>query len=63
MDKQCSEAEGARLLKTMRRICDATGCVEVEHATLAYEEALQDVAVKEKACCTTYAHNGIGISN
>lgn len=42
MDRQCNEAEGARLLETMRRICDATGCVEVEQATLAYEEALQE---------------------
>ena len=42
MDKNCNEAEGARLLETMRRICDATGCEEVEHATLAYEEALRD---------------------
>ncbi len=41
MDKQCGEAEGAQLLETMRKICDATGCEEVEHATLAYEEALQ----------------------
>lgn len=41
MDKQCNEAEGAHLLETMRQICTATGCEEVEHATLAYEEALQ----------------------
>ncbi|MBQ8697736.1 MAG: hypothetical protein IJ521_01880 [Schwartzia sp.] len=42
MDGNCNEAEGARLLETMRTICNATGCVEVEHATLAYEEALQE---------------------
>lgn len=40
MNKNCNEAEGVRLLETMRRICAATGCEEVEHATLAYEEAL-----------------------
>lgn len=43
MERQCNEAEGARLLETMRKICHATGCEEVEHATLAYEESLQDV--------------------
>lgn len=48
MDRQCNEAEGARLLETMRRICDATGCVEVEQATLAYEEALQKTTVLER---------------
>lgn len=42
MDKQCGEAEGARLLVAMRKICDATGCKDVEMATLAYEEALQE---------------------
>ena len=42
MEKLCNKAEGARLLETMRRICDATGCKEVEHATLAYEEALRE---------------------
>lgn len=45
MDNNCNEAEGARLLETMRKICDATGCMEVEHATLAYEEALQATSV------------------
>ena len=48
MDGNCNEAEGARLLETMRKICDATGCVEVEHATLAYEEALQEKNVLER---------------
>lgn len=47
MDKQCNEAEGAQLLETMRRICVATGCEEVEHATLAYEAVLQETAVQE----------------
>ncbi len=41
MDKSCNEAEGVRLLETMRRICSETGCEDIEHATLAYEEALQ----------------------
>ena len=45
MDGNCNEVEGARLLEAMRRICDATGCEEVEHATLAYEEMLQERAV------------------
>lgn len=45
MDKNCNEVEGARLLETMRRICDATGCEEVEHATLAYEEKLQEMKI------------------
>ena len=45
VDNNCNEAEGARLLETMRKICDATGCMEVEHATLAYEEALQATSV------------------
>lgn len=45
MDKNCNEAEGARLLEAMRKICNATGCEEVEHATLAYEESLQETAV------------------
>ncbi len=48
VDKQCNEAEGARLLATMRKICDATGCKEVEHATLAYEEGLQEATVGAK---------------
>ena len=42
MDKPCNKAEGAQLLETMRKICDATGCKEVEHATLAYEETLRE---------------------
>ena len=50
MDKSCNKAEGERLLETMRRICDATGCKEVEHATLAYEEALQDTATEAAKC-------------
>ncbi len=45
METNCNEAEGARLLETMRRVCDATGCKEVEQATLAYEEELQETAV------------------
>ncbi len=45
MNKQCNKAEGARLIEAMRKICDATGCEEVEHATLAYEEALQEAAI------------------
>lgn len=45
MDRQCNEAEGARLLETMRKICDATGCKEVEQATLAYEEGLREAAM------------------
>ncbi len=44
MDSNCNETEGARLLKTMRQICAATGCEEVEHATLAYEKTLQKTA-------------------
>ena len=48
MYKPCNKAEGAQLLETMRRICDATGCKEVEHATLAYEEALQEKNVLER---------------
>ena len=48
MERQCNEAEGARLLETMRKICHATGCEEVEHATLAYEEALQTTAVQSE---------------
>lgn len=47
MDRQCNEAEGARLLETMRKICNATGCVEVEHATLAYEKALHEEKLRE----------------
>ncbi len=42
MEMNCNEAEGARLLETMRRICDKTGCKDVEYATLSYEEALQE---------------------
>lgn len=42
MDKSCDKAEGARLLETMRKICNATGCEEVEYATLAYEAVLQE---------------------
>ena len=42
MDKLCNKAEGAQLLETMRKICDATGCKDIEHATLAYEETLQE---------------------
>lgn len=45
MDKDCNKAEGARLLETMRKICNATGCEDVEHATLAYEESLQEADV------------------
>ena len=48
MDRQCNEAEGARLLETMRKICDTTGCQEVEHATLAYEKTLQETAIRTK---------------
>lgn len=47
MDSQCKKAEGARLLETMRKICNATGCEEVEHATLAYEVALQEEKLRE----------------
>ena len=47
MERQCNEAEGARLLETMRKICHATGCEEVEHATLAYEVALQEEKLRE----------------
>lgn len=46
MDKSCNKAEGERLLETMRKICKATGCEEVEHATLAYEKALQEASVR-----------------
>ena len=53
MDRQCNEAEGARLLETMRKICDTTGCQEVEYATLAYEEALQEKNVLERNEPTT----------
>lgn len=45
MEKQCNETEGVRLLETMRRICAATGCEEVEHATLAYETELQEASM------------------
>ncbi len=45
VDGNCNEAEGARLLETMRKICDATGCEDVEYATLAYEEALRTEVV------------------
>ena len=48
MDKLCDKAEGARLLETMRRICNETGCIEVERATLAYEEALQEEGMRRK---------------
>lgn len=48
MDGNCNEAEGARLLETMRKICNATGCVEVEHATLAYEVSLQEKSLQKK---------------
>lgn len=48
MERQCNEAEGARLLETMRKICHATGCEEVEHATLAYEETLQAAAAQSE---------------
>lgn len=46
MERQCNEAEGARLLETMRRICDKTGCKDVEHAILAYEESLQETTMQ-----------------
>ena len=49
MKMNCNEAEGARLLETMRKICDATGCKEVEHATLAYEEALQEETMQAES--------------
>lgn len=45
MDKKCNAAEGARLLETMRRICNETGCKEIEYATLTYEEALQEATL------------------
>ena len=48
MDKACNKAEGARLLETMRRICDATGCKDIEHATLSYEETLQEMPILER---------------
>lgn len=51
MDEQCNEAEGARLLENMRRICAATGCEEVEHATLAYEEVLQEADLQIRNQC------------
>ena len=53
MDGNCNKAEGARLLETMRKICNATGCVEVEHATLAYEKALQEKNILEQNEQTT----------
>ena len=49
MDGNCNKAEGARLLETMRRICDVTGCEAVEHATLAYEEALQEETLRTES--------------
>lgn len=48
MKKDCDKAEGARLLENMRKICDVTGCKEVEHATLAYEEVLQETEVRKE---------------
>lgn len=48
VDGNCNKAEGARLLETMRKICNATGCKEVEHATLAYEETLQEVKMCQR---------------
>ncbi len=42
MNGQCNKEEGARLLETMRRICNVTDSEEVEYATLAYEEVLQE---------------------
>lgn len=53
MEMNCNEAEGARLLETMRRICDKTGCKDVEHATLSYEETLQEKNVQERNEQTT----------
>ena len=50
MNMSFNEAEGACLLETMRKICDATGCKDVEHATLAYEESLQDVQKVAAKC-------------
>jgi len=47
VDGNCNEAEAARLLETMRRICDKTGCKDVEHATLSYEETLQEMPILE----------------
>lgn len=51
MNEQCDGTEGARLLETMRRICKETGCEEVEHATLAYEEGLQEADVQIRNQC------------
>ena len=48
MDINCNKAEGARLLEAMRRICSETGCKEIEYATLAYEEALQEVPLCQR---------------
>ena len=58
MEKNCNKAEGARLLENMRRICGATGCDEVERATLAYEEALQEATIKEEASLTRLCNVG-----
>lgn len=44
--EKCNEAEGARLLETMQKICNATGCKEVEYATLAYKEDLRETENK-----------------
>lgn len=52
LDKSCDKAEGARLLETMRKICNATGGEEVEYATLAYEEALQEMKIREDSMQT-----------
>ena len=52
VDGNCNKAEGARLLETMRKICNATGGEEVEYATLAYEEALQKMKIREDAMQT-----------
>ncbi len=60
MDKLCDKAEGARLLETMRRICDKTGCEEVEYATLAYEEALQKVMIEEGSSLPRLSNAGDG---
>lgn len=51
VDGNCDKTEGARLLETMRRICAATGCEEVEHATLAYEEVLQEADLQIRNQC------------